>query len=233
MNKATSPGWPDLTEWLNRLDAELRERAVGYLSATAQRNGEPGSYTDDEVLIESACTLHAAGVLSSIAKSFYELPTFKDHPATKVLNDLVIALHDVAVGGTPALLQRGERRDDVAPIGQDTVIGYMALSVRLLREGHGFTDAAARAKVAELMARHGFKGRKGSPLSASTIQDWQDAYAALPAEHPVRLSIERHWNEWTSNPDWHRGHNLSAALSWIEKLAKRPEFQNKTARKRS
>ncbi|NBU85175.1 MAG: hypothetical protein EBS21_11480 [Sphingomonadaceae bacterium] len=233
MSKATSPSWPDPTEWLKRLDDVSRERAVGYLSATDQRNRKPGSYTDNEVLIESACTLHAAGVLSSIATALHELPAFKDHPATVVLNDIVIALHDLAVGGAPALLQRGERRSDIAPIGQDTVIGYMALSVRLLREGHDFTDAAARAKVAELMAKHGFRGRKGDILSASTLQDWQDAYAEMPAEHPVRVAIERRWSEWTSNPDWQCGHNLSAALNWIEKLAERPEFQNKSARKRS
>ena len=230
--KRTNPGWPDPTEWLNRLEAESRERAVSYLSATAQRNREPGSYTDDEVLIESACTIQAAGVLSSIAKSLDELTAFKEHPATTVLNDLIVALHDLAFGGTPALLQRGERRNDVAPIGQDTVIGYVALSVRLLKVGYGFTDASARSKVAELMARGGLHGRKGSAISASTLQDWQDTYAELPAEHPVRESIERQWNELTSDPDWKHGWDLSAALLWIESLAGKPEFQNKASRKR-
>jgi len=231
-DKATSPGWPDPTDWLNRFEAESRERAVSYLAATAQRNREPGSYTDAEFLIESACTIHAAGVLSSIAKSLYELPTFKDHPARTVLNDLIVALHDLAAGGTPALLQRGQLRSDVAPIGQDTVIGYIVLSVRLLKDGHGLTDAAARSKVAEVMAKRGIRGRKGFALSASTLQDWQDAYAELPPEHPVRESIERRWSEWTSDPRWQEGRDLPAALNWIEKLSERPEFQNKATRKR-
>jgi hypothetical protein len=231
-DKLTNPGWPDPTDWLNRLGEQSRERAVSYLEATGQRNREPGSYTDDEFLIESACTIHAAGVLSSISKSLCELPSFKDHPATAVLNDLIVALHDLAAGGMPALLQRGQRRGDITPMGQNTVIGYAALSVRLLKDGHGFTDAAARSKVAEVMAKHGIRGRKGLALSASTLQDWQDAYAKLPAEHPVRETIELHWSEWTSDPSWKERRDLSAALSWIEKLSKRPEFQNKAIRKR-
>lgn len=232
MTKTTNPSWPDPSQWLSRLEAESRERAASYLTATAQRNRVANSYTDDEVLIETACTIHAAGVLSTIAKSLQELPTFKDHPATTVLSDLVIALHDLAAGGTPALLQRGKSTNGVAPVGQHTVVGYVALSVRLLKEGHGFTDAAARSKVAELMAKGGLRGRKGGPISASTLQDWQDEYAALPAEHPVRESIERHWTEMTTNSAWDGGHDISAALAWIEQLAGRPGFQNLATRKR-
>lgn len=232
MTKQTAPGWPDPTDWIKRLDSETRELGNCYLAATAQRHREPASYTEGEVLIEAACTLHAADVLSTIAKSLLELPTFKDHPATTVLNDLVVALHDLAVGGTPALLQRGEKRDEVAPLGSDPVIGFAVLSIRLLRVGHDFSDARARNKVAEIFAKHGFRGRKGRLLTASTLQDWQLAYSTWAADHPVRRAVERLWDEWTSSPDWQQGRDLSQAIRWIELAASKPSLQNKAHLKR-
>src|SRR5690349_2992990 len=131
MRKMTNPGWPDPADWLNRLEAVCRERAQGYLEATAQRNREPGSYSEAGVLIETVCLLQATGVLSALASALHELPTFRDNPATVTLNDLTIALHDLAVGGSPALLQRGERSGDTGPVEADTVIAYATLSVRL------------------------------------------------------------------------------------------------------
>jgi hypothetical protein len=230
--KTTSPGWPDPADWLKRLEAVCRERAESYLKATAQRNHEPGSYSEAGVLIETVCLLEATGVLSALASALHELPTFRDNPANVAFNDLTIALHDLAVGGSPALLQRGERNRDRPPVEADTVIAYATLSVRLLKEGHDFTDSAARRCVAEIMAKHGIRGRKGGPLSASTLQDWQDTYAAWPVDHPAREAIERKWGEWTGNPGWMTGRDLNTSISWITKLVEQPIFQNKAARAR-
>ena len=158
--KRTTPGWSDPTDWINRLDTESRVRAEIYLAVTAQRNRQPGSYTDDGMQIEAACTVHASAVLSSIATALNEIPVFKKHPASTVLNDLVLALNDLALGDFPVLLRRGARRDDSMPVGQETVVGYVTLCLRLLRDGHGFSDAKARSEVAKILAKHGWLGRK-------------------------------------------------------------------------
>ena len=231
--KTTNPGWPDPADWLKRLEAVCGERAEDYLNATAQRNREPGSYSQTGVLIETVCLLQATGVLSALASALHELPSFRDNPATVALNDLTIALHDFAVGGSPALLQRGERIDGTGPVETDTVIAYATLSVRLLKEGHGLTDSAARRQVAEIMAKHGVRGRKGGPLSASTLQDWQDTYAAWRPDHPARQAIERKWREWTGNPDWITGRDLNTSISWITKLVEQPILLNKAVRARA
>ena len=230
--KNTNPGWPDPTDWFNRFEAELRERAEIYLTVTAQRNREPGSYTDDGMTIESACTVQAAAVLSSISKALAAFPVFRKHPAATAVNDLVFALHDLALGKSPALLRRGGRRRDATPVGHETVGGYVTLSVRLLREGHGYSDAAARSEVAKIFAKSGWLGRKGDVLSASTLQDWQDRYAGLPADHPVREGIERLWDEWTDDPNWLIERDHAAAISWVKTIAASPELQNKVMRKR-
>ena len=112
-------------------------------------------------------------------------------------------------------------------VGHDTVGGYVTLSVRLLREGYGYSDAAARSQVAKIFAKSGWLGRKGDALSASTLQDWQDRYAGLPTDHPVREGIERLWDEWTGGPNWLSGRDISAAISWVEKIAASPELRNK------
>ena len=231
MSKFTSLGWPDPTEWVNRLEAEARTRADIYLTVTEQRNRQPGSYTEDGMEIEAACTLHASAVLSSISKALAEFPAFTKHPATTALNDLVFALHDLALGESPALLRRGGRRRDAMPVGHETVGGYVTLSVRLLKEGHGYSDAAARSKVAKIFAKSGWLGRKGNVLSASTLQDWQDRYAGLPTDHPVREGIERLWDKWKGDPNWLIGRDLAAAISWVEAIAASPELQNKATRK--
>ena len=231
--KTTSPGWPDPTDWVNRLETATRERAENYLAAAKQRNREPGSYTDDGILIETDCTLQATAVLSAVASALYEFPIFKNHPATTALNDLVFALHDLATGGSPSLLQRGERQEDVGPLGHLTLVGYAALSVRLLREGYNFSDSAARDEVAKRFAKSGTRGRKKGALSASTLQDWQDKYERLPIGHPVRDAMERHWSNWTGDPGWREGRTLQKAFDWIDKLASEPGLINKAAGRQS
>ncbi|MFM5892980.1 MAG: hypothetical protein ACKOQM_00890 [Novosphingobium sp.] len=145
------------------------------------------------------------------------------------MNDLVFALHDLATGGAPSLLKRGERRPDVLPISHLTVVGYASLSLRLLKVGYDYTDAAARKEVAKVFSANGIRGRKGGLLSASTLQDWQNKFDGLPRDDVVRQSIERHWSLWTSDPEWQTGRKLPLALKWIEQLAKQPDLRNKAA----
>lgn len=225
--KDTSPGWPDPTEWVNRLRAMLDERGADYLAATAQRAKNPDSYTEDGYPIEAACTLEVYGIVSAITRALHELPSFKRHSAMAALNDLTFALYELAAGGSPLLLKRGEPLFKGAQFGHDSVIGNVALSLRLLKLGCKFSDAAARKTVAEILARHGFRGKKGGPLSASTLQDWQDKYNGFAADHPVREAIEYRWQEWTSSPEWGAGVTIEGATAWIELLAQKPEFANK------
>lgn len=229
----TGAGWPEPTDWVKRLQAICDERGERYLAATGQRNREPGSYTDNDLRIETLCLLEAAGVLSAVASALNELPAFRDNPATVALNDLTIALNDLAAGGAPVLLQRGERQSEAAPVEPDIIIAYATLSVRLLKTVHSFTDRAARREVAAILAKSGVRGRKGSLLSASTLQDWQDTYAEFPADHPAKVAIERKWGEWIAHPDWQSGQSLKASKAWIAELASRPIFRNKANRTRA
>lgn len=223
----TNPGWPDPTEWVNRLKAMLDERGSDYLAATAQRGKNPGSYTDDGLPVEAACTLHAFGIVSAINRALFELPSFKGHPAMAALNDLTVALYELAAGGSPVLLKRGEPLFEGAQFGHDSFVGHIALSLRLLKVGCNFSDTAARKTVAEILARNGIRGRKGGPLSASTLQDWQDKYNGFAADHPVREAMELRWQSWTSLPEWGAGPTIEGATAWIELLARKPEFANK------
>lgn len=228
----TNPGWPDPTDWVNRLKAKLDARGNGYLELTAARNRNPGSYTDGEESIEAACTLQVGGIVASIMTALCEFPAFEEHPSIVALNDLVLALTELANGGSPILLKRLTSDEHGPPeplhdLGVEVVIGYAVLCLRLLKKGCDYSDIRARTALAEVFARHGYRGIKGGPLSASTLQSWQRRYERFTADNLARESIEQLWSEWTSEPGWRSNMTTKTVMAYIEKVASAPALRNK------
>lgn len=224
MSKQTSPGWPDPTEWVRRLHERLEAIGNDYLAAEWEvcETTEPAAGLNLK-------QVRAAEVLLSIHEALRELPVFEKSSGAAVLHDVACALHDVVHGGNPRLFspsQPGKRGGD--GIDRNYLKIFAVLAVRFLIEAHGWQETRATREVSRRLSAAGATGRKGGPLSQTTVQDWcnkANANSANAAEVSIAKAVESRLADWRADPDWPG--TPENALVWIDRLSRDPLLRSK------
>ncbi|CAM4315030.1 hypothetical protein NOLU111490_17085 [Novosphingobium lubricantis] len=224
MNKVTSEGWPEPTEWAKRLHDRLEQLGTDYMATPWAVADDPEEFSG--LNFKQA---RAAEIVLAVAKSLDELPLFKKSKGRAALHDVAGALRDVVMGGTPRLftpVRPGTRGGD--GIDRNYLKVFVVWAVRFMVEAHGWTEAKARKLVTEKFAEAGATGRKGNPLSQSTVQNWCEKANPLSSNHEdarIHREVERHMEELRTDPQWPG--NLDDSIAWIERMASDPLLASK------
>lgn len=224
MNETTNPQWPDPAEWAQRLYDRLEVTGEGYVKA-------PSSSPDDPEALEglSLKQARAAEALLVTYSALKELPLFERSKGAAILHDLAGALRDVVLGGSPRLfvsVRPGSPGSD--GIHKNYVKIHVVLAVRFLTEAHGASKAAAIKTVTGIFAKAGAKGRKGNPLSATTVKDWCEKAHPLAEnfeEARIHREVQQRMDKFREEPDWPG--RYEDAVTWIEGMASHPLLSNK------
>jgi hypothetical protein len=225
MSKQTNPTWPDPTDWAKRLHSELEVIGEEYMAASWQVADNFEHFAG--LNLKQA---RASEALLAIQRALLELPLFGNSKGLAVLHDVSGALHDVVMGGSPrlfAMSTRGKPGGD--GIARNYLKVFVVRAVRLLVEAHNWRESAAVKFVADKFAKAGATGRKGDPLSATTVQDWCNKAKpdALNPDHAkVGREVHAFMEKCRRDPNWPNiGENNTVA--WIEKMAGDPLLSSK------
>lgn len=224
LTKKTNPDWPDPTDWARRLQHNLEEIGGEYFSLNWEVPADP-----DDFAGSNKKQAKAAEAILEVAKALRELPIFRDSKGVAILHDVAGSLRDVVMGGTPRMFtptRAGKRGADGIHRNYQKV--FVVWAVRFLIEAHGWKETKAVKLVAEKFAEAGATGRKGGPLSSTTVQDWCNK-ARPDSENPdevrVDREVERNMEELRSHPIWPGVE--AEAISWIERIARNPLIASK------
>lgn len=224
MSKSTNPDWPDPSDWARRLHDRLEEIGTAYLAASWEVAPDPKSF--EGLNLKQA---RAAEALLITCSALRELPMFAKSSGAAVLHDVAGALRDVVMGGEPRLFKSvrpGKRGRD--GIHRNYVKVQVVLAVRLLMEAHGLFEGTAREVVAKIFAAAGSTGRKGNPLSPTTIKDWCDRAQkdALDSQDArIYREVEAKLVSYRNDPAWPGTYD--DALNWISTVAADPLLRTK------
>lgn len=224
MSKVTTEGWPDPSDWANRLHQRLEAIGEDYFSASWEVAADPEQF--EGLNLKQA---RAAEALIAIHSALREMPLFAKSSGAAILHDVAGALRDVVMGGKPRLLtavRPGKAGTD--GIARNYLRVWAVLTVRFLVEGHNLTETKARAIVASIFAKAGATGRKGKPLSASTLRSWcerTEPHSKNPDDVRVNAEIESRLNSYRADPNWPG--RYEDTIDWIEKIAADPLLSSK------
>ena len=224
MTKITNPGWPEPSDWVQRLHDELEHLGEDYQAISWDEADDPESFEGLNVK-----QTRAAEVLVAVCSALREIPLFEKSSGAAVLHDIACALSDVVMGGEPRLFKSVPAG---APGGDGMYRNYVKehviLAVRLLVEAHQIPEGRAIKTVAEKFSNAGATGRKGDPLSISTVKDWCTKTNRLSLNHEdvrINRSVERKLAKFRENPEWPGMYDN--ALAWVEQLASDPLIKSK------
>ena len=174
--KVTSPGWPDPTDWVNRLHQTMTQLQVVY-------DAEP-----DVLLKRNKAGLMVGAVLAWLL----ELPTFKNDSVHLPLKDLMIFLSD---------LDRGRDHPWSAPVNfggsnitttaQSELKIWVRAAYGVLRE-NGFKPVEAYRRIASGLTDSGRSGRHGKPVRWQRVQAWC-LEEETTRDQQVREKLENWW----------------------------------------
>ena len=222
--KTISPGWPDPNDWANRLHGTLETIGADYQAESWAAADDPEDFQG--LNLKQA---RAAEALLAISAALRELPLFEKSKGAAIIHDVAGALSDVVMGGAPRLFQSvrtgGPGGDGIH---RNYVKVWVVTAVRLLVQAHDVSQGKAIAIAAGVFAAAGAKGRKGNPLSASTVKDWCDKAHPLSGNRDeVRIDREAQKNldDYKMLPEWPGNHE--DALEWIEVIANDPLLTSK------
>lgn len=176
--KTTSPGWPDPTEWVNRLYQAMAERQAVYDAEC------------DPLLKRNK----AGGMLGLVISSLLELPAFKNDSAHLPLKDLMIFLSD---------LDRGRDHPWSAPVNfggtniTNTAQSELKIWVRAaygVLMQNGFKPVEAYRRIASGLTDSGRSGRNGKPVRWRRVQAWC-LEAETPRDRHIKEKLERWWSD--------------------------------------
>lgn len=224
MNKSTSTDWPDPTDWAKRLYAKLEQIGEHYQATPWIVADDPHSF---EGLNQKQA--HAADALLATCRALNELPLFEKSKGAAVLHSIAGAFHDVVMGGSPRLFMSvrpgGPGGDG---IDRNYVKFHVVLAARFLVEAYQFTDNKAASTVAKIFSDAGATGRKGKPLSSSTVKDWCAKVHQLASnveEARLHHAVEAKLEEFRNDPMWPG--SWTDALAWISRMASDPLLTSK------
>lgn len=147
-------GWPEPSDWVNRLHAGLEKRQADY------------EFESDQLVRRNKAAL----MLGFVIESIRELPAFKDPSSYMALKDLLIFLSD---------LDRGRSHPWAAPVNfggtniTTTAQGELKLWIRAtysLLIGNGFRAVEAYRHIAAGLNKSGRTARNGSQISWRHVQ---------------------------------------------------------------
>lgn len=224
MTKVTTQGWPDPTDWAKRLYDQLAVLGDGYIATPWDVADDPNDFTG--LNLKQA---RAAEIVAAVIVGLRELPLFEKSNAMAALHDVAGALHDVVMGGSPRLFTAALRgRPGGDGIDRNYLKVYVVWAVRFMIEAHGWNEASARKLVTEKFAKAGATGRKGNPLSPSTVQSWcerANPQSSNPQEVHIADGVKSRMAESRSDPAWPG--SIQDAIAWIERLASDPLIASK------
>ena len=176
MNKDTGPGWPDPTDWVNRLHQTMTQLQIVY-------DAEP------DVLLKR----NKAGLMVGVVLAWLlELPAFKNDSVHLPLKDLMIFLSD---------LDRGRDHPWSAPVNfggtniTTTAQGELKIWVRAafaVLGKNGFKPVEAYRHIASGLTSSGRSGRKGQPVRWQRVQAWC-LEKETTHDQQVREKLEKWW----------------------------------------
>jgi hypothetical protein len=181
-SKSTSPGWPDPTDWINRLYQGMLDRQVKY-------DAEP------DILLKRN---KAGGMLGLVVTSLLELPAFRNDSVYLPLKDLLIFLSD---------LDRGRDHPWSAPVNfggtniTTTAQGELKIWVRAafgVLKSNGFKPVEAYRRIASGLSASGRMGRKGKLMRWQRVQAWC-LESETARDEQVRIKMERWWVDFRAN----------------------------------
>lgn len=177
--KATSPGWPDPTDWVNRLYQAMAERQAAY-DAESDLLGKRKK---------------AGLMLGQVVSALMELPAFKNEMVHLPLKDLLIFLSDLDLG-----------RDHpwAAPVNfggtniTTTAQGELKIWVRAafgVLTRNDFTPVEAYRRIAKGLTKSGRSGRNGGPVRWQLVQAWcRETETARDSW--IREKVDRWWDDF-------------------------------------
>lgn len=172
-------GWPDPTDWINRLYQAMSERQAIY-------DAEPN------VLLKRN---RAAAMLGDVITSLLELPAFREESPYLALKDLMIFLSD---------LDRGRDHAWSAPInfGGTNITTTAQSELKIWVRGafgvlkaSGFKTVDAYRRIAAGLTKSGRSGRNGSAVRWQLVQAWCLERETFRDE-AVRKKIEKWWADF-------------------------------------
>ena len=176
MNKDTGPGWPDPTDWVNRLHQTMTQLQIVY-------DAEP------DVLLKR----NKAGLMVGVVLAWLlELPAFKNDSVHLPLKDLMIFLSD---------LDRGRDHPWSSPVNfggtniTTTAQGELKIWVRAafaVLGKNGFKPVEAYRHIASGLTASGRSGRKGQPVRWQRVQAWC-LEKETTHDQQVREKLEKWW----------------------------------------
>lgn len=224
MSVQTNAGWPDPTDWANRLHDVLERIGADYQATPWEVADDPEEFSG--LNLKQA---RAAEALLAVTEALRELPPFDKSKGAAIIHDVAGALNDVVMGGAPRLFSSVRAG---GPGGDGTHRNYIkvwvVLAVRFLVEAHKVREGKARSIVAATFSRAGARGRKGDPLSASTVKDWCDKATPLAlkrADARIGREVKSRLDEFKAQADWPG--NYEDTLAWIERIATDPLLSSK------
>ncbi len=224
MSKVTNPGWPEPSDWVHRLHDQLEQLGEDYRAISWDVADDPESF--EGLNLKQA---RAAEVLVAVCSALRELPTFEKSTGVAVLHDVAGALRDVVMGGAPRLFQPvrpgAPGRDGIH---RNYVKVYVVWAVRFLVEAHVIPEGKAVKIVTKLFSDAGATGRKGKPLSVTTVNDWCSKAHPLSANidyERINREVETKLQECREDPEWPGSYE--EAIAWIDKLASDPLLTSK------
>jgi len=224
VSKETNSDWPDPTDWARRLHDHLE--ALGELYQAI-----PWGVADDPENFEglNLKQARAAEALLATCSALRELPIFTKSTGVAVLHDIAGALADVVLGRSPQLFKSvrpGSPGGD--GIHRNYIKVSVVLAVRLLIASQSFAEGEAIREVAKIFAAAGATGRKGKPLSRTTVQDWFDKAHPLSDDLDyvkIDREVEKRLQSYKDDPAWPG--TRAEAISWIEATAAHPLLRSK------
>ncbi len=164
----------ELEKWALDLAAKLKPLTEDYHRFCLIHEGKS---PDDEFAdaepseISALLTFIANQSLTQITLALHELPHVQDLIRTGPIPDLLAALDDLNRGLHPPLLQAHPSMSGRLSTKIDMLKLRATASVFMLKRS-GVKDAPARRIVAKIFADAGHTGKKGKPISASTLFEW-------------------------------------------------------------
>lgn len=224
MNKDTNRDLPDPNDWARRLHDQLEQIGAYYFATDWKVANDPEEFTGLNLK-----QTRAAEALLAIYSALRELPLLKTSKGAAVLHDVACALNDVVLGGSPRLFSPVPTG---GPGGDGTHRNYIkinvVLAVRFLIEAHQLTAPQSISTVTQIFAAAGATGRKGNPLSTSTVKDWCDKAHHLASNQDdlfIHRRAELRLDKLRNDPAWPG--NYEDSIAWVEGLSTHPLLSSK------
>lgn len=192
---ASGPMTDQFPNWADDLRTKLTEAADRYRNCIASHQGRPGSFELRDRIDPDAEPIDIARIyilksLGAVMEALLGLPEFGDDGGLVMqpLYDLAQALRGLNEGRRSDLL---ETRKVAEQTRHPVVAQRQALATALVEffERAGLSNINARKEVARILGKAGFAGRKGRPISAQTLYEWQTQIEGEEPNSPRRLIL--------------------------------------------